>query len=158
MYPVGLLMGLGFDTATQVALLVLAGGTAALSLPWYAILVLPVLFAAGMTLFDTADGALMAHAYRWAYVQPERKVAYNLVVPTLSVVAALGMATVVLWGFVEERRGGLTSAIGAVDTTYVGYLLVVLLLTTWAVGVAVWRRRHPRGSGPRAAGHAPDES
>ena len=71
LYPVGLLMGLGFDTATQVALLVLAGGTAAFALPWYAILVLPVLFTAGMTLFDTVDGVFMAHAYRWAFLKPD---------------------------------------------------------------------------------------
>ena len=69
LYPVGLLMGLGFDTATQVALLVLAAGTAAFTLPWYAILVLPVLFAAGMSLFDALDGILMSRAYGWAFLQ-----------------------------------------------------------------------------------------
>ena len=78
LYPVGLLMGLGFDTATQVALLVLAAGSAAFVLPWYAILVLPVLFAAGMSLFDTADGVLMSRAYGWAFLKPVRKVFYNL--------------------------------------------------------------------------------
>ena len=71
-------MGLGFDTATQVALLVLAAGTAALTVPWYAMLVLPVLFAAGMSLCDAADGVLMARAYEWAFLQPVRKVFYNL--------------------------------------------------------------------------------
>ena len=71
LYPVGLLMGLGFDTATQVALLVLAGGTAAFALPWYAIMVLPVLFAAGMILFDTIDGVFMAHAYKWAFLEAD---------------------------------------------------------------------------------------
>src|SRR3954469_14993709 len=83
LYPVGLLMGLGFDTATQVALLVLAAGTAAFVLPWYAILVLPVLFAAGMSLFDTADGVLMSRAYGWAFLKPVRKVFYNLAVTLL---------------------------------------------------------------------------
>ena len=90
LYPVGLLMGLGFDTATQVALLVLAAGTAAFTLPWYAILVLPVLFAAGMSLFDALDGIFMARAYGWAFLQPIRKVFYNLTVTVLSVVVALG--------------------------------------------------------------------
>ena len=79
-YPVGLLMGLGFDTASQVALLVLAAGTAAFTLPWYAIMVLPVLFAAGMSLFDTADGVFMARAYGWAFLRPVRKVFYNLTI------------------------------------------------------------------------------
>src|SRR5215212_11350708 len=85
LYPVGLLMGLGFDTATQVALLVVAAGTAAFVLPWYAILVLPVLFAAGMSLFDTADGVLMTRAYGWAFLKPVRKVFYNLTITVLSV-------------------------------------------------------------------------
>ena len=89
LYPVGLLMGLGFDTATQVALLVLAAGSAAFVLPWYAILVLPVLFAAGMSLFDTADGVLMSRAYGWAFLKPIRKVFYNLTVTLLSVTVAL---------------------------------------------------------------------
>ena len=89
LYPVGLLMGLGFDTATQVALLVLAAGSAAFVLPWYAILVLPVLFAAGMSLFDTADGVLMSRAYGWAFLKPVRKVFYNLAVTLLSVTVAL---------------------------------------------------------------------
>src|SRR6476469_1378838 len=80
LYPVGLLMGLGFDTATQVALLVLAAGTAAFTLPWYAILVLPVLFAAGMSLFDALDGIFMSRAYGWAFLQPIRKVYYKLTV------------------------------------------------------------------------------
>ena len=72
LYPVGLLMGLGFDTATQIALLVLAGGTAAFALPWYAVLTLPVLFAAGMVLFDSIDGVLMSRAYSWAFLKPIR--------------------------------------------------------------------------------------
>ncbi len=88
LYPVGLLMGLGFDTATQVALLVLAGGTAAYALPWYAVLVLPVLFTAGMTLFDTIDGLFMTRAYRWAVLDPARKLFYNFSVTALSVAIA----------------------------------------------------------------------
>ena len=98
LYPVGLLMGLGFDTATQVALLVLAAGSAAFVLPWYAILVLPVLFAAGMSLFDTADGVLMSRAYGWAFLKPVRKVFYNLTVTVLSVTVALVIGVLVLTG------------------------------------------------------------
>ena len=91
-------MGLGFDTATQVALLVLAAGSAAFVLPWYAILVLPVLFAAGMSLFDTADGVLMSRAYGWAFLKPIRKVFYNLTVTVLSVTVALVIGLLVLTG------------------------------------------------------------
>ena len=105
LYPVGLLMGLGFDTATQVALLVLAAGSAAFVLPWYAILVLPVLFAAGMSLFDTADGVLMSRAYGWAFLKPVRKVFYNLAVTLLSVTVALVIGLLVLTGLLVERLG-----------------------------------------------------
>jgi high-affinity nickel-transport protein len=134
MYPVGLLMGLGFDTATQVALLVLAGGTAALALPWYAILVLPVLFAAGMTLFDAADGVVMARAYRWAFLAPARKILYNLVVTAVSVVAALGIGSVVLAQLVAERTdlpARVGAALAGIDLELVGPTLVVVLLALW---------------------------
>ena len=105
LYPVGLLMGLGFDTATQVALLVLAAGTAAFTLPWYAILVLPVLFAAGMSLFDALDGIFMARAYGWAFLKPIRKVYYNLTVTVLSVFVALVIGVIVLTGLLADRLG-----------------------------------------------------
>ena len=118
LYPVGLLMGLGFDTATQVALLVLAAGTAAFTLPWYAILVLPVLFAAGMSLFDALDGIFMSRAYGWAFLKPVRKVYYNLTVTVLSVVVALVIGVIVLAGLVADRLGidsGPLAAIGSVN-------------------------------------------
>ncbi|PFG45070.1 high-affinity nickel-transport protein [Georgenia soli] len=142
MYPVGLLMGLGFDTATQVALLVLAGGTAALTLPWYAILVLPVLFAAGMSLFDAADGVLMARAYRWAFLAPVRKVYYNLTVTVLSVIAALGIGVTVLLQLLAEHlepTGGFLGWAAGLDMGSVGYALVALFLTAWLVSLAIWR-------------------
>jgi high-affinity nickel-transport protein len=96
MYPVGLLFGLGFDTATEVSLLVLAGGAAAFALPWYAILTLPVLFAAGMCLLDTIDGCFMNFAYGWAFSKPVRKVYYNITITALSVAVALIVGTVEL--------------------------------------------------------------
>ncbi|MCX6464694.1 MAG: HoxN/HupN/NixA family nickel/cobalt transporter [Pseudonocardiales bacterium] len=142
LYPVGLLMGLGFDTATQVALLVLAAGTAAFTLPWYAILVLPVLFAAGMSLFDTADGVFMARAYGWAFLKPVRKVFYNLTVTVLSVVVALVIGAVVLIGLLTERLGvgsGPLVWIGSLDLEYVGFAIVGLFVLTWVVALAVWR-------------------
>jgi len=142
LYPVGLLMGLGFDTATQVALLVLAAGTAAFTLPWYAILVLPVLFAAGMSLFDALDGIFMARAYGWAFLQPIRKVFYNLTVTVLSVVVALVIGVIVLTGLLVDRLGietGPLAAIGSADLQFVGFMIVGLFVVTWIVALLVWR-------------------
>lgn len=142
LYPVGLLMGLGFDTATQVALLVLAAGSAAFVLPWYAILVLPVLFAAGMSLFDTADGVLMSRAYGWAFLKPIRKVFYNLAVTLLSVTVALVIGLLVLVGLLVERLGvesGPLAWIASLDLGYVGFAVVGLFLLAWALALAVWR-------------------
>jgi nickel/cobalt transporter (NiCoT) family protein len=142
LYPVGLLMGLGFDTATQVALLVLAAGSAAFVLPWYAILVLPVLFAAGMSLFDTADGVLMTRAYGWAFLKPVRKVFYNLTITVLSVTVALVIGALVLVGLLVERlsiEAGPLVWLAGLDLEFVGFAIVGLFVVTWAVAVAVWR-------------------
>jgi nickel/cobalt transporter (NiCoT) family protein len=142
LYPVGLLMGLGFDTATQVALLVLAAGSAAFVLPWYAILVLPVLFAAGMSLFDTADGVLMTRAYGWAFLKPVRKVFYNLTITVLSVTVALVIGALVLVGLLVERLSievGPLVWLASLDLEFVGFAIVGLFVLTWAVAVAVWR-------------------
>ena len=145
LYPVGLLMGLGFDTATQVALLVLAAGSAAFVLPWYAILVLPVLFTAGMSLFDTADGVLMSRAYGWALLQPVRKVFYNLTVTLLSVVVALVIGLMVLIGLLVDRfaiDGGPLAWIASLDLGFVGFAVVGLFVLTWGLALAVWRFGH----------------
>ena len=142
LYPVGLLMGLGFDTATQVALLVLAAGSAAFVLPWYAILVLPVLFAAGMSLFDTADGVLMSRAYGWAFLKPIRKVYYNLAVTLLSVTIALVVGVLVLTGLLVERLGlesGPLAWLASLDLGHVGFAIVGLFAVAWALALAVWR-------------------
>jgi high-affinity nickel-transport protein len=142
LYPVGLLMGLGFDTATQVALLVLAAGTAAFTLPWYAILVLPVLFAAGMSLFDAVDGILMSKAYGWAFLRPVRKVYYNLTVTVLSVVVALVIGVILLAGLLADRLGvesGPLAAIGSANLEFVGFMIVGLFVVAWLVALAIWR-------------------
>jgi high-affinity nickel-transport protein len=142
LYPVGLLMGLGFDTATQVALLVLAAGAAAFTLPWYAILVLPVLFAGGMSLFDAVDGIFMARAYRWAFLKPIRKVFYNLTVTVLSVFVALVIGVVVLTGLLVDRLGidsGPLTLIGSADLEFVGFAIVGLFVAVWLVALAIWR-------------------
>ncbi len=142
LYPVGLLMGLGFDTATQVALLVLATGSATVVLPWYVILVLPVLFAAGMTLFDTADGLFMARAYSWAFLRPVRKVFYNLTVTLLSVAVALVVGSLVLAGLLAERlriESGLLASLAELNLDYVGFGVVGLFAVAWALALLLWR-------------------
>lgn len=142
MYPVGLLFGLGFDTATEIGLLVLAGGAAAVSLPWYAILALPVLFAAGMCLLDTADGVLMVHAYGWAQARPVRKLYYNLTVTGLSVAVALLIGGIELIGALVNATGitgGPLAAIASIDLGDLGFVVVGLFAAAWVLAVAVWK-------------------
>jgi high-affinity nickel-transport protein len=142
MYPIGLLFGLGFDTATEIALLVLAGSGAASGLPWYAILCLPVLFAAGMCLLDTIDGSFMNFAYEWAFSKPVRKVYYNLTITGLSVAVALIIGTVELLGLVSEKaglHGAFWDWVGGLDLNSVGYVIVGLFFATWGVAFAVWK-------------------
>jgi len=142
MYPVGLLFGLGFDTATEVGLLVVAGGAAAGALPWWAILTLPILFAAGMSLLDTIDGSFMNFAYGWAFSKPVRKIYYNITITALSVAVALLIGGIELISILTEKldiTSGLLATIGSVDLASVGYWIVGLCLVTWAVALAVWR-------------------
>ncbi|WP_410593428.1 HoxN/HupN/NixA family nickel/cobalt transporter [Amycolatopsis sp. lyj-23] len=141
-YPVGLLFGLGFDTATEIGLLVLAAGAATFALPWYAILVLPVLFAAGMSLFDTVDGCFMNFAYGWAFAKPVRKIFYNITVTALSVAVALLIGTIELVSILAEKlaiRSGPLAAIASVNLDYVGFGIVGLFVLTWVIALAVWR-------------------
>ena len=133
MYPLGCLFGLGFDTATEISLLVLAGGAAASGLPFYAILCLPVLFAAGMTLFDTIDGAFMNFAYGWAFSKPVRKIYYNITVTGLSVAVALVIGGLELLTVLD---------VTSLDLNLVGYVIVGLFVATWAVAHLVWRFGH----------------
>jgi len=142
MYPVGLLFGLGFDTATEVSLLVLAGGAAVFNLPWYAILTLPVLFAAGMSLLDSIDGCFMNFAYGWAFANPVRKVFYNITVTALSVAVALVIGLIELTGLLADKldiTSGPLAWLGGLDLNYVGYAIVGLFVLTWLVSLAVWR-------------------
>ena len=142
MYPVGLLFGLGFDTVTEVGLLVLAGGAAASSLPWWAILTMPILFAAGMSLLDTIDGSFMNFAYGWAFSKPVRKVYYNITITALSVAVALLIGGIEIISILTQKLDittGLLATIGSVDLNSVGYWIVGLFVATWAVALAVWR-------------------
>jgi high-affinity nickel-transport protein len=142
MYPVGLLFGLGFDTATEISLLVLAGAGAAVALPWYAILVLPVLFAAGMSLLDSADGVFMNFAYGWAFARPVRKVYYNITITGLSVAVALIIGVVEIDSIIIDKLGitsGPLHAIGTLSLDHVGYIIVALFVVTWAVALGWWK-------------------
>ena len=142
MYPIGLLFGIGFDTATEVTLLVLAGSGAAAGLPWYAVLVLPLLFTAGMTLFDTLDGAFMTVAYRWAFADPIRKLYYNLTITGLSVTVALLIGTIELVGVLHAQlrwTDPITGFIAGLDLNNVGFLVVGLFIGVWAIALAYWK-------------------
>jgi high-affinity nickel-transport protein len=142
MYPLGLLFGLGFDTATEIALLVLAGSGAASGLPWYAILCLPVLFAAGMSLLDTIDGSFMNFAYGWAFSKPVRKVYYNLTITGLSVAVALLIGTAELLGLLAEKlelHGFFWDWVAGLDLNVVGFVIVGLFFATWVVALLVWK-------------------
>jgi len=142
MYPLGILFGLGFDTATEVALLFLAAGAAGAGLPWYAILCLPVLFAAGMSLLDTIDGCFMNFAYGWAFSRPVRKVYYNLIVTALSVAVAFIIGSIELLSVLAEKlrlEGGFWMWVSGIDLNLVGYGIVGLFAVTWAGAFAAWR-------------------
>jgi high-affinity nickel-transport protein len=140
MYPLGVLFGLGFDTATEVGLLLLAAGAAGAGLPWYAILCLPILFAAGMALLDTLDGSFMNFAYGWAFSEPVRKLYYNLTITGLSVVVALVIGTIELLSIAAQRLdGGFWQWVSGIDLNALGYIVFGLFAVTWAAAVAVWR-------------------
>jgi nickel/cobalt transporter (NiCoT) family protein len=142
MYPLGVLFGLGFDTATEVALLFLAAGAVGADLPWYAILCLPVLFAAGMSLLDTIDGSFMNFAYGWALSRPVRKVYFNIAITALSVAVAFVVGSVELLAILaEELRldGGFWDWVSGLDLNLLGYAIVALFGLTWAVAVGLWR-------------------
>jgi high-affinity nickel-transport protein len=141
MFPVGFLFGLGFDTATEVALLVLAGTAVVTGLPFYAILSLPILFAAGMSLFDTLDGCFMNFAYDWAFSRPLRKVFYNLTITGLSVFVAFFVGAVEVLGLVAQEAhlgGSFWSLVARFNINTAGYVIVGVFVVTWAVALAIW--------------------
>jgi len=145
MYPLGLLFGLGFDTATEVALLFLAAGAAGAAgagLPVYAILCLPLLFAAGMSLLDTIDGSFMNFAYGWAFSKPVRKVFYNLTITGLSVAIALVIGTIELSGLLARRlgaEGSFWSWWENIDIGTLGVIIAGLFVAAWVLALTIWR-------------------
>jgi len=145
MYPLGLLFGLGFDTASQVGLLALAGGAVSGKASFLAIMSLPILFAAGMSLVDTTDGALMTKAYDWAFTSPLRKLWYNLTTTGLSVAVALVVGTIELLQVLSDRLGWKGAFFDflneRLDFGVIGYTIVGLFLGAWLLSVVLWRVR-----------------
>ncbi len=144
MYPLGVLFGLGFDTATEVGLLAVAAGVATHAVPPLAIMSLPMLFAAGMSLMDTARRRVHDQAYGWAFSNPMRKVYYNITVTSLSVVVALAVGTVELLQVLSTRlalSGGFWDWLNGLDFETLGYVVVALFVVMWAMSVSIWKLR-----------------
>ena len=146
MYPLGVLFGLGFDTATEVGLLVIAGGAAAFNLPFYVILVLPVLFAAGMCLMDTIDGVFMNAAYGWAFARPVRKVFYNITITAISVAVALVIGGLETLNLIGDKLGltggdGFWGTIGSLNDNFgvLGYIIVGFFIAAWMLSYVIYR-------------------
>jgi nickel/cobalt transporter (NiCoT) family protein len=142
MYPLGFLFGLGFDTATEVGLLALAAGVATHAIPFLGVISLPLLFAAGMSLMDTVDGAFMSRAYGWAFSNPVRRIFYDLTVTGLSVAVALLIGAIELLQVAVARLGlggGFWSFVETLDFSRIGYGIVALFVFTWTAAAILWR-------------------
>jgi high-affinity nickel-transport protein len=142
MFFVGLVFGIAFDTATEVLLLAATAAAATEGLPWYAVLALPLLFSAGVTLFDTIDGCFMNFAYGWAFANPVRKVYYNLVITGLSIAVAFIVATIEIVGLLTTElriTGGFWDFIANFDINTAGFVIVGLFVAVWIAAIAVWR-------------------
>ena len=138
MYPVGVVFGLGFDTATEVALLATAALLASQHIPWYAIICLPILFTAGMSLMDTTDGIFMNLAYGWVFFNPVRKVYYNLAITGLSVAICFFIGGIEVLGLVPKEIHGLSQNHGFwgfmhnFNINTAGFVIVGMFIVTWA--------------------------
>ena len=147
MYPLGLLFGLGFDTATEIGLLGISAAEASKGLSLWSVLVFPVLFAAGMSLIDSTDNVLMLGAYGWAFVKPVRKLYYNITVTSVSVVVALAVGGIEALGLLAGQfhlTGGFWDLVGRLNQNFglLGYGIVALFALSWILSIAIykWRR------------------
>jgi high-affinity nickel-transport protein len=142
LYFVGFVFGIGFDTATEVLLLAGTAAAATQGLPWYAVLALPLLFAGGLTLFDSIDGFFMNTAYGWAFARPVRKVYYNLTITGLSVAVAFLVGGIEIVGLLSTElhlHGWFGDAMANFDLNTAGFLVAGLFVGVWAIALAVWR-------------------
>jgi high-affinity nickel-transport protein len=149
MFPLGFLFGLGFDTATEIAMFGVSASQAADGLPLVSVLVFPVLFAAGMSLVDTTDGVVMLGAYHWAFVNPTRKLAYNMTITAVSVVAAVAIGGVEVCGLIGNKlalTGGIWWGIGAINDNFnsIGCAIIALFLVAWGLSYIVHKLKYPR--------------
>jgi high-affinity nickel-transport protein len=154
MFFVGLVFGIGFDTATEVVLLSATAAAATEGLPWYAVLTMPLLFAGGMMFFDSIDGLFMNFAYGWAFARPVRKVYYNLVITGLSIAAAFIIGTIEIMGVLTSElhlHGWFWDTMANFDINKAGFIMVGLFLVIWVVAVAVWRYGNVEHRWERAA-------
>lgn len=142
MYPVGVVFGMGFDTATEVALLATTALLATQHIAWYAILVLPILFTAGMSIMDTLDGCFMNTAYGWAFMKPVRKVYYNLTITGLSVAICYFIGTIEVLGLIPQElhwHGPFWSFMENFDINKAGFVIVGMFIATWLLAVGIWK-------------------
>jgi high-affinity nickel-transport protein len=144
MYPLGLLFGLGFDTASEVALLGLAAASGANQVPILAILVLPLLFAAGMSLIDASDGVLMLGAYGWASIRPIRKLWYNLNITFVSVLVAFAIGGIEVLSIIGSQaglHGGIWDVVAELDFAWIGIAIIGVFVVSWTASTLVYRWR-----------------
>jgi len=142
LFFVGMVFGIGFDTATEVVLLAATAYAATSGLPFYAVLALPLLFSGGLTLFDSIDGCFMNFAYGWAFARPVRKVYYNLVITGLSIAAAFLIGTVEMLGVLTSElhlKGPFWAFMANFDINKAGFTIVALFVIVWVVALGVWR-------------------
>jgi nickel/cobalt transporter (NiCoT) family protein len=144
MFPIGFLFGLGFDTATEISLFAVAASQVSGGVSFGTVMIFPALFTAGMTLVDTTDSVLMVSAYGWAFLNPLRKIWYNLTITTMSVVAALVIGGVEALGLIADKlglEGAFWSAIGDLNNGLgnFGYLIVGVFLASWAISYLLYR-------------------
>ncbi len=142
LYFVGLVFGIGFDTATEVVLLAATAYAAIQGLPYYAVLALPLLFSGGMVLFDTLDGCFMNFAYGWAFARPVRKVYYNLVITALSIGAAFIIGTIEILGVLTAEvhlHGTFWDMMANFNINVAGFCIAGLFVAVWGAALAYWR-------------------
>jgi high-affinity nickel-transport protein len=142
MFFVGLVFGIGFDTATEVVLLAATAAAATRGLPWYAVLTMPLLFSGGLMFFDTLDGMFMNFAYGWAFARPVRKVYYNLVITGLSIAAAFIIGTIEIIGLLTDElhlHGSFWDFMANFDINKAGFIMVGLFVVVWVMALVVWK-------------------
>jgi high-affinity nickel-transport protein len=159
LYIVGLVFAIGFDTATEVLLLSATATASTRGLPWFAVLALPVLFAGGLTLFDTLDGVFMNVAYGWAFARPVRKVYYNLVITGLSIVVAFFIATIEILALLSGElhlHGPLWDFTANFNINTAGFTIAAVFVLVWLAAIGYWRLARVEQKWNLASGHVHD--